>query len=313
LIADNNTQIRRIFADPISTDLFYGTDSICRSIFGQLQNDQAFREAVDRGVRDLIINVAEATGCTAVGDANAAIADMDAPLKQGVQFPAPFPGEIGFKTARGLASERAVRAIYEISRVLQIIGSSESKRIIEIGPGVGRSALYGHRAGLDYTTVDLPLGIVAQACFLGAVLGADHLWFEGEDENTSRGCIKILSRLPDRLFDVALNADSLVEMSPRVAIDYALWLKDHVLIFLSINHTLNMFTVAQIFGFTGAGNCQKRMPCPMWLGYREELYTMRPAISPLMPLRVFALRAFISLRTRLRTFKRGTRDNAVVR
>jgi hypothetical protein len=300
LIAEDNREIRRIFADPVSTDLFYGTDGICRSIFGQLQNDRVFQEHVDRGVSDLINEIAKAMGDSPAGNPETSFAYMDTLLAQHINFPSPFPGEIGFATSRGLSSERAVRALYEVYRATTLLGSNATKRVIEIGPGVGRSALYGHRAGLDYSTVDLPLGMVAQACFLGAVLGPNKLWFEGENDSGLRGRIKLFAALPDRSFDIALNVDSMVEMPSQVAIDYVLWLKQNASVFVSINHAFNAFTVAQILTFTAAGNCRKRGPCPMWPAYEEGIYDMRHGGTFLMPARLFALRAFISLQHRRR-------------
>ena len=121
-------------------------------------------------------------------------------------FPAPFRGELGHSTSRGPAGYRAIQALYQTWRLFQLVGPKQS--IVEIGPGMGRTAYYAYRAGLtDYTTIDLPLGVVAQACFLGAVLGADKIWMEGDDEGSTDGRIKLLSTKPKRQFDIALNVE----------------------------------------------------------------------------------------------------------
>jgi hypothetical protein len=304
LVSSDNAELRRIFADPVSTDLYYGTDGICRSIFGRLQNDCEYREGFAVHVRGLIKDVAKAMGLPEADDPDFSIARMDDLLLQRVEFPSPFDGEIGLETARGLATERSVRALYEIFRVLKLLGSDKLRRIVEIGPGVGRTALYGYRAGLDYTTVDLPLGMVAQACFLGAVLGPDRLWFEGENDIPPNDRIKILAGLPSRLFDVAVNADSMTEMPLGVAIDYVIGFKRNVPVFMSINHSKNLFTVAEIFAITRAGHLRKRQPCPMWPGYSEDVYDMTPADSLLMPVRVRAFRGYIGARAKLRQASR---------
>jgi hypothetical protein len=304
LVSDDNYKLRRIFANPISTDLYYGTDGICRSIFGRLQNDCGYRKGFSLHVRGLINDVAEAMGLPRANDPDVSIVRMDDLLLQTVDFPSPFDGEIGLETTRGLATERSVRALYEIFRVLKLLGSDKPRRIVEIGPGVGRTALYGYRAGLDYTTVDLPLGMVAQACFLGAVLGPDRLWFGGEDDVLPNDRIKILASLPNRRFDVALNADSMTEMPPGIAIDYVIELKRYVPLFMSINHSKNLFTVAEIFAFTGAGHPRERRPCPMWPGYSEEVYDMTPSNPCLMPARVCAFKSYVGARARLRQASR---------
>lgn len=114
-----------------------------------------------------------------------------------------------------LQHDRARLARYQIDRVRELVPTART--IVEIGPGMGRAAYYGHLAGMDYTTIDLPLGIVAQACFLGRALSPDTLWFDGENTISPAGRINLLYRTPDCLFDFALNVDSITEMSPDVA------------------------------------------------------------------------------------------------
>src|ERR1051326_6870668 len=109
--------------------------------------------------------------------------------------------------ALNVADPRARCAAYQIDRLRQI--DPTVRTVIEIGPGMGRAAYHGHLAGLDYTTIDLPLGIVAQACFLGRALGPDALWFAGEDHVASDGRIKLLYAAPSRRFDIVLNVDSI--------------------------------------------------------------------------------------------------------
>ena len=164
LLADNNDALRSIFADPTTTDLYFGVDRLCRSLVRLNEASQFIFEALNAG------------------------------------------------------DVRARCAAYQIDRVQQI--DSTARTIVEIGPGMGRAAYHGHLAGLDYTTVDLPLGIVAQACFLGRALAPDALWFAGEDQIPQDGRIKLLYGTPDRNFDMALNVDSITEMPHSIAFDY---------------------------------------------------------------------------------------------
>src|ERR1700740_810518 len=55
---------------------------------------------------------------------------------------------------------RAQCATYQIKRLQEL--NPATRTVVEIGPGMGRTAYHGHLAGMDYTTIDLPLGIVDQ-------------------------------------------------------------------------------------------------------------------------------------------------------
>lgn len=223
LLADNDTELRAIFTDPTTTDLYYGADHLSRSQV-RLVHPEDF--------------VAEALGY-----------------------------------------HRARWAEYQIKR-LQELGPG-ARSIVEIGPGMGRAAYYGYLAGFDYTTIDLPLGIVAQACFLGRALGPDAVWFEGEHDVPPHGRIKLLYRPPDRRFDLALNVDSMTEMPAAVAFDYFRWVAAHAGCLLSINHDKNRFTAAQIAAFSTPNKVMVRRPCPVWDGYTEEAFLLNgPGILP---------------------------------
>lgn|GEM_PF-4109610 len=181
-----------------------------------------------------------------------------------------------------LSHQRARIAAYQIARIRELVPDARS--VVEIGPGMGRSAYYGHLAGLDYTTIDLPLGIVAQACFLARVVGPDALWFAGEAEATADGKIKLLYRAPEQRFDVALNVDSITEMPTATAFDYFRWAGLHARCLLSINHERNRFTVAQLAKFSIPATIIAKGPCPAWDGYSEEVFL--PHESDLLPTRL---------------------------
>lgn len=246
LLADDNDALRSIFADPTTTDLYYGVDRLCRSQV-RLNNASEF-----------------------------------------------------ISEALNAADPRAHCAAYQINRLRQI--DSTARTVVEIGPGMGRAAYHGYLAGLDYTTIDLPLGIVAQACFLGRALGPDALWFAGEENDLpSDGRIKLLYSTPDRRFDGALNVDSITEMPPTVAFDYFRWAADHVGCLLSINHGKNLFTVAQLAAFSAPNRVIVRRPCPVWDGYTEEAFLLNG--SGAMP-RILRLAAFETFLVALR-YARG--------
>jgi hypothetical protein len=186
--------------------------------------------------------------------------------------PSEFIGE-------ALRDDRARCAAYQIRRLHELNPAARS--VVEIGPGMGRAAYYGHLAGMDYTTIDLPLGIVAQACFLGQALGPDALWFSGEDNLPSDGRIKLLYSAPDRRFDLALNVDSITEMPAAVAFYYFRWAAAHTSCLLSINHEGNLFTVAELAAFSAPNKAVTRRPCPAWDGYTEEVLLLNgPGFAP---------------------------------
>lgn len=125
-----------------------------------------------------------------------------------------------------MTSHRAVLARYQAQQLRQALAAIQGMSVIEIGPGVGHCAFFSYLAGVtDYTTIDLPLGMVAQARFLAEALGPDKIWMDG-DANPSGKQLKLCSvaHLPDRHFDVVLNVDSMTEMSLRAALDYASWI-----------------------------------------------------------------------------------------
>lgn len=182
-----------------------------------------------------------------------------------------------------LAGDRGRSAQYQVRRLLELLNNVCNKPIIEIGPGMGRTAYLAYRAGLtDYTTVDLPLGIVAQACFLGRAIGPEHLLFAGEDNEIATDCIKLLSagKLPERRYSVALNVDSLSEMPAAEAFNYARWLGSHTTLFLSINHSKNLFTVREAMTMAGNTHCFSKLECPAMPGYTEEIFSTTPGRFP---------------------------------
>jgi hypothetical protein len=161
-----------------------------------------------------------------------------------------------------------------------MLAALKGKSVIEIGPGVGHTVYYAYLSGVtDYTTIDLPLGMVAQACFLGAALGPDKIWLDGEDTALADGRIKLFcTHLKlQRKFDVGFNADSMTEMSLSAALDYIEWLNRVVRVFISINHEWNLFSVAEIAKIKLAPSHSKRVAFPCREGYLEEIFWLTGA------------------------------------
>lgn len=216
----------------------------------------------------------------------------------------PVPPESFVQEA--LKSGRGHDAKRQADRVSALLDRTALRSVVEIGPGMGRVALFAYRAGVtDYTTIDLPLGMVAQACFLGRVLGPDKLWFDGEDSALSVERVRLhcVARLPVRHYGVAVNVDSMTEMPWREAFGYACWLGEHARLFFSINHGRHVFTVAELMAFAGMACCERSGAMDVegyvpGLGYREEVYALQR--SRLAGARREAFHIFISARYRAR-------------
>ena len=106
----------------------------------------------------------------------------------------------------------------------QLCHGLAAPRIVEIGAGLGRTAYFAWQLGLrDLTIIDIAMSGVAQAYFLGRVLGADAVRLYGEEPG-SGSCIRIL---PPSAFleagdhyDLLLNIDSWTEMPKETARQY---------------------------------------------------------------------------------------------
>lgn len=176
-----------------------------------------------------------------------------------------------------LASPRATYARYQADKLLSALGSIRGTAVVEIGPGTGHCSYHAFRDGVtDYTTIDLPLGMVAQARFLAEALGPDSIWIDGDIEPPPINKIRIFStaRLPDRRCDVVLNVDSITEMSITTALDYAGWINSHARLFVSMNHEKNLFTVTDLAKGGLAARPLYRAPVPGRDGYYEEVFAI---------------------------------------
>jgi len=297
LMAENNEPIRSIFSNPGKSNLFYGVDNLCAEV-AKTERVYSFPEFGSGDEVSRLINIGASTFST--GDDP--FAAYDHALCQTVEFPNPFPNENGTNTPRGVASYRAVQALYQA--ILIRNNAKQGADIVEIGPGMGRTAYYASKAGYRYTTIDLPMGVVAQCCFLGSTLGPDRIWLLG-DASDPKGRIRILpvsSGLPNEKFYLALNVDSMTEMSTSSAISYARWIAASSDLFLSINHNLNQFSIDSLFRNVITSETVYRKPYPLRDGYTEELHRpvgIRPIIQANMSM--FAISLIRRLMRRMQT------------
>ena len=305
LLADSDAGITQILEDPIPTRLFYGFYSLAQD----LNLDESSQEGVElagwsiRQIFGCLIRLAEATGSIRAwnpenppsddGVTSATLETLLTALDEGIgirlDFPNPFPREFGLPSSRGIASYRAPQAIYQAWRTRELLRESGGTKVLEIGAGMGRTAYYAQRLGItDYVIVDLPLANVAQAIFLGRVLGSDSIWLPGDPISQMMGRIRIyppqwLTNSQEE-FAVALNADSLTEMDARHAVGYFHEISQRADLFLSINQESYSLRVRDL-----PSKCEiepRVLRYPYWLrkGYVEEVYSFRSTIGHLPPL-----------------------------
>ncbi len=288
LISRDLPRVQDVLRDPGSTDLFYGFDNLAHSLFPYKSyvltpDDQngtvIFRdllmlcEAI--GLRPLWNpeNPAEAT----VQDFETLLAELVSSFGFTITFPNPFAGEIGLATSRGIASYRAIQALYQTWRIATLVRRLPTARVLEIGAGMGRTALYLCEFGIsDYTIIDLPMTNVAQAAFLGRAMGEDQIGLAGENRTAKVSILPPSAFLEasDR-YDLILNVDSMTELAPETASKYCRAIRDRARMFLSINHETYPQTVAKLAASVGMPPASRT---PYWLrpGYAEEVFLLEP-------------------------------------
>lgn len=248
-----------ILRDPMSNFLHYGFENTFRGFPGGIDKDiSALRTLGEALGTERLINPSHDTVAMkfrnfrrSLESAEAILARIDARLGR-IDFPNPFPVESGIDTKRGIASNRAIQAIYQASLL--------KGRVLEIGGGLGRTAYYAHRFGItDYTIVDLPFTGISQGYFLGATLGEHPIKLISPDEFFASS----------ETYDIAFNADSLTELSRSAAEKYSSAIKSRAKIFISINHESNGFGVSDLFS-------QRISRNPYWFrsGYVEEYFQL---------------------------------------
>ena len=277
--------------NPSENFLFHGFDQLK----ADTPKDELFRRLWASEVHDVLLALCEALGVSrlefpegyAAPDAETPpiapieplLAGLDQALGIRVEFPNPFPEEVGLATTRGIAGHRAVSAIYQAHRIARLVERGGS--VLEIGGGLGRTAYYATRFGIvDYTIVDLPMTAVAQAYFLGRTLGDTSISLYGEPP--ARGVRLIPPQAffaEERRYDLVVSIDSLPEIEDDLASRYLAAASARAPRFLSINHeTLAQRTVREIAFQHGYRSVSRH---PYWLrrGYVEELFESPPATS----------------------------------
>ena len=305
LLSSSPEPATTLLRDPANNSHFWGFDAVCKAPEGEIEphelvlrrlDDHAdWKQSYARWLHDALISLAEAVGIhrtfypeTAPGfhyelfgepaNVDRILDGIETTVGAPIQFPNPYAGELGLCTGRrGIASFRAIQAIYQAWRLRQLSKGQSEFRVLEIGAGLGRTAYFAHQFGiLDYTIVDIPLTNAAQGYFLGQTLGQDKIGLFGESygQQTTRilppGSIEDMTET----FDVVLNVDSFTEMPIETMASYWRFARSNADSVLSINHELNAHRVCELYvGDPAVHFCRS----PYWMrrGYVEEYITWK--------------------------------------
>lgn len=209
-------------------------------------------------------------------NSNQVLSSIENKLGKKILFPNPFKDEIGIWTSKGVASERAIWSLYQAYLISEHLKGIENPKVLEIGAGLGRNAYYSRLFGIkDYTIIDIPISNMAQAYFLGTVLGEQCVSLLGEKGSNEQ--IKILT--PDQFlneknqyYDLIINVDSLTELDQSNMDAYINKISVSTPKFISINHEGNAHTVGDFTDNLKNLNHKTRNIHWMRKGYVEEIY-----------------------------------------
>ena len=190
LIAGDVERVAAVLRDPAASNLFYGFDGLGPASSPELD---PYWDYLPLFVLDHLVRFAEAIGALRLDypegylhrtprkyRTDDVLDRIEDELQLQLSFPAPFAGERGIESSRGVIAYRAVDALYQAWRVAQLLPGAG--RVVEIGAGLGRTAYYARLFGIDdYTLVDLPLTGISQAYFLGRILDPATIVLHGEN------------------------------------------------------------------------------------------------------------------------------------
>ncbi|MGO9389446.1 hypothetical protein [Rhodoblastus sp.] len=285
LISRNHEETTRLLRDPRSNFLFYGFEAL----FQGLNENPAWLSLQASSHYDGLLRLCEAVGVIAMEDPEAYRFDQDPPPKKPIEsllllldhafgfrvtFPNPYPHESGLATTRGVASQRAIHSLYLAWRSTTFLTGIANPRILEIGAGLGRTAFYSSQFGIkDYSIIDIPMTLAAQAYFLGRTLGDNRITLCGE---AGDALVKLMPPKyfldSDEKYDLVVNVDSLPEIGEEFGMRYIKEIAHRSPRFLSINHELLPFIVKD--GMQQV-SCRSSTRHPYWMrrGYLEEVFT----------------------------------------
>ena len=276
LMGGDPVECQRMLDHPEQNNLLYGFEAIAASLPATPPN------AAGACVRAqaTLNRLCEAVGAIRLHNPEAEPVRRDVPADDALSalacvglspiFPNPYAGEMGLPTSKGLASETALRAVYNAWRLKRF----SPVRVAEIGAGLGRTAFYAWNMGMRrYSIFDIPLTLAAQAWWLSRVLGPDAICLFGENQPNLQ-CIRLLPPVaflsrPDH-YDVVMNVDSWPEMAPETAKAYVQAAEKRARVVWSVNHEFNPVRVWDLWTEQQAID---RRPYALRTGYSDETYS----------------------------------------
>lgn len=290
------TAVRAALADPAHNNILYGFENIRAEYTQQCLTDGAALAGYTGQILESLGRLAEAVGAIPLDNPEThgfrspaqysiefLIERLDEALGIAIDFPNPYPHEFGVRTPRGIAGYRAVQALYQAWRIMELMRDPGKGRVIEIGAGLGRTAYYAAKLGIaHYTIVDLPLTALSSSYFLGRTLGDTAISLFGETD-----AARPIRVIPPAAFlasreqaDLVVNFDSFTEIDRQIAQLY--W--EHIFLntdrFLSVNHEANPLRVRDFYANRDQEYEVERHPYWMRAGYVEELiHSKRATIS----------------------------------
>jgi hypothetical protein len=184
----------------------------------------------------------------------------------------------GIETNNGLFHYRHINALYSATRLWKLNAGAEP--VCEFGGGLGMTAMYAKRLGLqDYTILDLPITCLLAGHYLIHAIGEGNVSLYGEDIN--RNQVKIFPyweclKIPDKSIGITINQDSLPEIADNLVYEYLRQIKRTTRnFFLSINHECAYpRTVSRFVKHSGGFDPIYRSKCWVREGYVEELFAV---------------------------------------
>ncbi len=274
--------------NPYLFNIFYGFDDNCKVLHDN--PSFSFQYQYSLPIIDKLISFCEFLGILKLDnpeylkkrykdlDIEKLISKIEGKIKLRLKFNNPFPGEKGIKTSKGILSVREIQAIYQAYKINEIIKHNKFKikNVLEFGGGLGRTAYYCYKFGIqNYTLVDLLVPRICQINYLSRLINEKKIITKPTLSNFNKRNIKIIS--PEFLFsknikfDLVFNSDSFTEIDFANQKKYEKYLKKNSKIFFSINHEYNQHKVSDFFKTKNLNKYSKNL---YWLrkGYVEEKF-----------------------------------------
>lgn len=213
-------------------------------------------------------------------DVNILVSQIENELGISIAPPVGVAPITGIVANGAVINYRHLLGLYGAMRLSDFV--EKNNPILEIGGGLGLSALYAHRMGFkDYTLLDLPLSCLLAGHYLINSLGGSNVGLYGEKLSNSQ--VKILpyweiNKLPSNSYGLSINQDGFPEMADNLILEYLHQIKRITVgSFLSLNcERVNPRTVHNFVKISGGFKKIYRAKSFIREGFVEEAYKILP-------------------------------------